>query len=174
MCGGSGLRAGVTLLTPKPDQDERKARQNEDIRQVENTGLEAADFEHDEIDHPAVVAESVDEISARTRKKQGVPNTPDAVKLVRIGKEEDESDDDDCGGNKVDRAPKILGQSRTNTQERTGVLSILESHHTEEVNGSGSTEEFPLRKFFRQLVASDKEKDCEDEDPIFENFGFWE
>ena len=129
------LRGGLGM-SPKSEQHNGKTGQNEHIRKIEDTGLEVADPEHDEVDHPAVVVEAIDKIAARSRKKKAESNEPDPVDFICIGQQKNEPDDHDNGGDDVDRAPKTVRQPCTNAHERAGVFGILESHHAEYVNRS--------------------------------------
>ena len=147
-------------------QHDTEARQDEHVRQVENTRLQISQPEYNKVDHASVVVESVDKISARTGKQKTKSQETDAIHAIGEGEEETKTNEDNERGYKVDPPTKILWQAGSQAHERSWILRIFKVKDTKNVRRERGIGQLPSGIFLCQLIATNEKREYNDEKSV--------
>ncbi len=135
------------------DDQQHNTDRNADISHIEDTGAEGANAEIHEIDHAAIIHDAIQEVAQSTAQHE-TPGNGDGQRY-RLSKENHRQGDEAQGREYLEEKDAYpLGEISAETQERPGVLGILEANRIMEPRLGRLKSQVLVGCLFRKLITS--------------------
>lgn len=164
LCGGA-MRCLSVGARKEREAEDKGAKQNIDIRQVENAGVQTADRDDHKVGDAAVVVDSVQEVAEAAAGRQGQGNVVAGVAAAREQEVGQAADQEQCDTYIEEKELQVRRQTADNAEETFMVFDQGKLYQAaEEGDFTGICEE-PACRHFGKLVGGDGEKQEADRQP---------
>ncbi len=156
-----GARAGDLLIrsffrSPKRGGDEQHhAERDRHVRDVENRGAKIADAEIEEVDHPSVAEDPVDEIAHAAGEDEAEREQMEAIPIIRAHDINKQQGQTNARAEDKENRANVLRQLGAQTEGDAGVLSIVKAQEIGEEGLRTAVLQKGFGKVLGHLITAD-------------------